>query len=186
MTQTHTRRAVLKRLAGTSALAAGIHRVASAQNKTLRIAMTLDLSGPEKATGLEMLNGSTAYFNALNRRGGVNGAKIELLSSDDKFDVELAKRNAMESHADTNVLALLHPIGTRQTSALMDAIHDLAIVGPFTGSAALRMKPSPNTFWVRASYDRETEKLVETAASIGMSSRPLKNPSPPPVWAATI
>lgn len=141
--------------------------MARAQGKTLRVGTTLDATGPEKANGLAMHQGSTAFFNALNRNGGLNGTKVELLFADDKFNVDAAKNNALAFRADPSVVALLHPLGMRQTVVMMVAFQDLPILGPFTGTAGLRKKPSSDTFWVRASYDQEVEKLISTAVTLG-------------------
>jgi ABC-type branched-subunit amino acid transport system substrate-binding protein len=62
---------------------------------------------------------------------------------------------------------------------MMDAFQDLPIVGPFTGTAGLRKKPSPNTFWVRASYDQEVEKLISTAVTLGINQIGLVHPKDP-------
>jgi len=48
---------------------------ALAQARTLRVASTFDNSGVEKANGSGAHRGASAYFNALNRSGGVGGAK---------------------------------------------------------------------------------------------------------------
>lgn len=173
------RRRALKRLVGGGAAVVGMHGAVWAQAKTLRIGTTLDATGPEKANGLAMHQGSTAFFNAVNRNGGINGAKVELQLADDKFNVDAAKTNALAFRADPSVVALLHPLGTRQTAAMMDAFQDLAIVGPFTGTAGLRKKPSPNTFWVRASYDQEVEKLISTAVTLGINQIGLVHPKDP-------
>jgi ABC-type branched-subunit amino acid transport system substrate-binding protein len=173
------RRRALKRLVGGGAAFVGLHGAVWAQGRTLRIGTTLDATGPEKANGLAMHQGSTAFINALNRSGGINGTKVELLLADDKFNVDAAKNNALAFRADPSVVALLHRLGTRQTAAMMDAFQDLAIVGPFTGTAGLRKKPSPNTFWVRASYDHEIEKLISTAVTLGINQIGLVHPKDP-------
>ena len=51
----------------------------------------------------------------------------------------------------------------------MDAVKDMAIVGPVSGTTSLRRKPSDNTFFVRADDDQEIRKLLENARSLGMT-----------------
>jgi ABC-type branched-subunit amino acid transport system substrate-binding protein len=67
------------------------------------------------------------------------------------------------------MLAILHPLGTRQTAEVSDAVPGMAVVGPNTGTVSLRKKANPNTFWVRANYDQEIDKLIATAAVLGQS-----------------
>lgn len=172
------RRSVL-RLAGTGAALLGFPAVPWAQGRTLRIGTTLDATGPDRDHGLSMRQGSTAFFNALNRQGGIGGARVEMTLMDDRSEVDLARANALALRADPNVLALLHPLGTRQVAAMMDAFQDLAIVGPYSGTAGLRKKPSPNTFWIRASYDQEVEKLITTAVTLGINKIGLVHPKDP-------
>ena len=112
---------------------------------------------------------AAAYFNALNKADGIGGAKVERVSADDQFKPELAKANALSFQADKSILALLSPLGTRQTTAIMETVQDLAIVGPNTGTAGRRKASPPNVFWVRASYDAEVDKLIRMAVTLGIS-----------------
>jgi branched-chain amino acid transport system substrate-binding protein len=166
-----TRRQVLARMTGVAAAsaAAGLGFPVFAQAKAIRIGATFDNSSVEKANGTQLFLGSSAYFNALNRNGGINGTKVELVMADDQFKPDLAKANALAFAADSSVLAMLHPLGTRQTAEVSDAVPGMAVVGPNTGTVSLRKKASPNTFWVRANYDQEIDKLIATAAVLGQS-----------------
>jgi branched-chain amino acid transport system substrate-binding protein len=165
-----SRRRALASLAATAATAAaGLGFPAFAQGRSVRIGATFDNSSVEKANGQGLFQGSSAFFAALNKAGGINGSKVELVMADDTFKPDVAKANALAFEKDSAVLALLHPLGTRQTSEVMDAVPGMAVVGPNTGTISLRKKNSPNTFWVRANYDQEVDKLVSTAAVLGQS-----------------
>lgn len=140
-----------------------------AQSNLLRVGSSVDTSGVEKINGLALHQGALAYFTALNRAGGIHGAQVELQVADDKFTPEQAKANALKYVADSSVLAILHPQGTRQSAAMMDAVTTMALVGPNTGNVSLRKKPSPNTFWVRANFDQEMDRLISQAAVLGIN-----------------
>ena len=163
-----TRRQVLVRIAGASA-AAGLGLPVFAQARALRVGATFDNSSVEKANGAGLYQGSSAYFNALNRAGGINGTKVELIMADDQFKPDIAKANALAFAADSSVLAMVHPLGTRQTAEVSDAVPGMAVVGPNTGTVSLRKKAAPNTFWVRANYDQELDRLIATAAVLGQT-----------------
>ena len=171
-----TRRGALIHLAGTAA-AAGWGAPAVALTRTLRIGSTLDNSSVEKANGSGLHLGASAYFAAVNKAGGLGGARVELVMVDDQFKPDLAKSNAAAFDADRSVLAMLHPLGTRQTAAVMDAVQGMAVVGPYTGTIGLRKKNAANVFWVRANYDQEIEKLISTAAALGIMSVGLVHPN---------
>nr|HPR45825.1 ABC transporter substrate-binding protein [Ottowia sp.] len=165
-----------------SSAAAGLGLPAMAQStgsRVIRIGTTFDNSGVEKANGSGLFLGSSAYFDALNKAGGINGSKVELVMKDDGFKPDVSKTNALALAEDPAVLAILHPLGTRQTAAVIDAVPGLAVVGPNTGTVALRKKPSPNAFWVRANYDQEIERLVAQAASVGQTRIGLVHPKDP-------
>jgi len=137
--------------------------------RPVRIGVTLDNSGVEKANGSGMLLGSRAFFEAVNKRGGIHGAPIELQLVDDQFKPDVAKANALAFAADASVLAILHPLGTRQSAEVSDAVPGMPVVGPNTGTVALRRKNTPNTFWVRANYDQEIDRLVAQAVTLGQT-----------------
>lgn len=172
-----SRRDALTCLAG--AAVAGLGWPAAAQSKPLRLASTFDNSGVERANGSGCFQGALACIDAVNRNGGVGGSKIELVMADDEFKPELAKKNAATFRADKSILGLLTPLGTRQTAAVMEAVQDMAIVGPNTGTAALRKTSPSNLFWVRASYDQEVDKLIGNAITLGVSRIGIVYPNDP-------
>ena len=173
-----TRRRVLSHLAAAAA-AMGCGAPVFAAARTFRIGSTFDSSGVEKANGTGLHLGASAFFNALNKGGGLAGSRIELVAADDQFKPDLAKTNALAFGGDRSIVAMLHPLGTRQTAAVMEAVQDMAIVGANTGTVALRKKGAANVFWVRANYDQEIEKLVSTAATLGIRNIGLVHPSDP-------
>lgn len=164
-----TRRTASWRVACAAACVVASPRLALGQTRAVHVAVTLDRSGPEKGASADMLLGSTACIAAINASGGVNRAPIELIVSDDQFKPEHARENALAFGRNSSVIAILHPMGTAQTAAVIESVPDMAIIGPATGAAALRTKPGRNTFWTRVSNDREVEKLVDTAVSAGMT-----------------
>lgn len=145
--------------------------------RQLIVATTVDLSGVESANGTGLVAGAKACFKAINAKGGINGSAVELVVKDDRFDPQIAGSNALAFANDTAVLALLNPLGTGQTASVIKAVPNVAIVGPSTGTVSLRKAGARNTFFVRANYDQELNKLVQTAATVGMSSIGLVYPN---------
>lgn len=87
-----------------------------AQGRRLRNASTLVISGTEKPNGARLLQGVQACFNVINRASGIHGSMIEHLMVDDKFNPEVSRKDAIGFTADKSVLAVLIPVGTRQTA----------------------------------------------------------------------
>ena len=50
---------------------------------TIRIGQVCALTGPARGLGQELQAGATAYFEHINRQGGIHGRKISLLTLDD-------------------------------------------------------------------------------------------------------
>lgn len=161
------RRRLLCGLAGVAAASLAGASLAQGTGKTLRIASTVDLSQTEKVIGLAIKAGAEACVRAVNASGGIHGARVELVTRDDGFDPVTAKANAKAFQGDAGMIAILHPEGTRQAAAVMEAAPDMAIVGPISGTMALRAKNVSNVFYVRANYDDEMAKLVAVAHTVG-------------------
>ncbi len=163
----------------TGALVAGTPWMARAQGGPIRIGSTVALSGVEQPNGESLMQGAQACFNAINRAGGINGRQIEMVMADDGFNPAKAKENALKFVADSGVVALLHPQGTRQTTEIMNAVKTMPIVGPNSGATALHKRGAPNVFWVRTNYDVELERLVRFADTLGLRQMALVYPNDP-------
>ena len=75
------------------------------------------LSGPAAALGQGMRLGIQAAFAEINRRGGVHGRTLELVSLDDGYEPEAALANTRRLLQEENVFALLGPVGTPTSRA---------------------------------------------------------------------
>ena len=51
---------------------------------TIRIGIFAPLSGPVMAYGFDPVNGAKMYYDKINREGGINGRKVELVVKDDR------------------------------------------------------------------------------------------------------
>jgi branched-chain amino acid transport system substrate-binding protein len=120
------------------------------------------LSGPAAALGQGMKTGMQAAFEEINKKGGIHGRKLKLISVDDGYEPEksiVATKKLIEEH---KVFALIGAVGT-PTSAATQPIATAAkipFVGAFTGAGFLRDAKLENVINVRASYDAETEAWV--------------------------
>ena len=146
----------------------GIHASAQAQ---IVIGQTAGFSGIVASGVQETTDGAKLYLDHVNARGGVGGQKIELVSLDDKFDPKLAGENARKLIEEQNVTALFLTRGTPHNEAIIPHLdkHGVPLIGPSTGAMVLH-KPVPrHVFNVRATYQREAEKVVSHLASMGIT-----------------
>lgn len=137
---------------------------------TILIGQSAALSGPAEALGREMKAGAEAYFNAVNKVGGVNGRKIKLISLDDGYEPERAKANTEKLINEQKVLALFGYVGTPTSNASLPIFtkEKVPFVGAFTGAQSLREPFNRYIFNVRASYFDETEDIVRHLTSVGV------------------
>lgn len=121
------------------------------------------LQGPASALGLGMKEGLLAAFDEVNRKGGVHGRKIKLISVDDGYEPSKAIAATRKLIEDDKVFALIGPVGT-PTAVAAQPIAGAAkvpFIGAFTGASFLRNPKLDNVINIRASYDAETEAWVK-------------------------
>src|SRR4029079_2780864 len=119
--------------------------------------------GPAAALGQGMKTGMNAAFDEINKKGGVHGRKLKLISADDGYEPEKSIVATKKLIEEDKVFALIGPVGT-PTSAAAQPIATAAkvpFIGAFTGAGFLRNPKLENVINVRASYDAETEAWVK-------------------------
>src|SRR5260221_1673171 len=120
------------------------------------------LTGPAAALGQGMKAGMNTAFDEINKKGGVHGRKLKLISVNDGYEPDRAIAATKKLIEEDKVFALVGPVGT-PTSAAAQPIATAAKVpflGAFTGAGFLRNPKLDNVINVRASYDAETEAWV--------------------------
>jgi ABC-type branched-subunit amino acid transport system substrate-binding protein len=129
---------------------------------TILIGQSAALSGPAEELGKEMKAGAEAYFDAVNKSGGINGRKIKLVSLDDGYEPERAAANTKTLINENKVLALFGYVGTPTSNASLPIFTEAKVpfIGAFTGAQSLRDPYNRYIFNVRASYFDETEAIV--------------------------
>jgi branched-chain amino acid transport system substrate-binding protein len=136
----------------------------------IRIGQTTGLTGPVAASVAEINTGAMLYLDHVNAEGGVAGQKIELVSLDDKNQPPLTVENAKQLIADPKVITLFLNRGTPHTQAVMPLLAEARIVllAPSTGAMAVHSPVNPWIFNVRATYQREAERLTRHLGVAGV------------------
>lgn len=129
-----------------------------------------DLSGTSAALTKDYLRGMTAYFDDLNKKGGIRGEKIKLVSLDDGFNPDKTVENT-KALIDQNALALVGYRGTANVLKIMPVVQaaGIAQVGNTSGAKSLRDPFVQNVFHVRASTTDEIEAAVGHAWTVGVT-----------------
>ena len=148
---------------------ATVQAPAPSSGRVIVLGQSVPLTGPAKDLGVKMQAGALAYFERVNKDGGVNGAQIELRTLDDGYEPDRSKKNT-EKFVQDNVFALFGYVGTPTSMASKPVFEEAKIpfLFAFTGTGALRAPHSPLIFNLRASYGQETERMVDHLWSFGI------------------
>ena len=119
-------------------------------------------SGPAQDLGKNLRLGIEAAFEEANRRGGVHGRTLALLSLDDAYEPEAAIVNTRRLVVEDGVFALIGAVGTPTSRSAAPIAADMGVpyLAPFTGAEFLRDREWRNVINLRASYYQETEAMV--------------------------
>ena len=135
---------------------------ARAQSPELVVGQSLALSGPAASLASALQQGAQACIDHVNAGGGVHGRRLRLVVRDDRGDPGRALDNAADLVQKDKAVVLLGSMGTAAGSALSSwaARLPVAVIGPHSGSPALRGPEADTTFFVRPTYSAETQKLA--------------------------
>lgn len=171
---------VLKRLAAIGAMVISTLSWAEpgVTDTSITIGMSSPFSGPNGAYGIDMRQTIEAYFNQINKVGGINGRKLSLVALDDGYETERTVANTKALINEKNAFALLAFYGSSPTTEAMNTVFGPAkvpLIGTISGAGTLReaISTNPNTrymFNVRASYADETEAIVNQLAALGLKN----------------
>ena len=147
---------------------------ASAQDDgsgSILIGASLPLSGPNAGAGQEGLLVLNAYFESINRAGGIGGRRLSLQALDDEFNPKRAAENATLLAA-SKAVAVFNCWGTSSCSAMMPIITKagLPMVAGIAGGGPMRDKPGRYAFNIRATTSAEIARMVAQMKTVGQTS----------------
>jgi ABC-type branched-subunit amino acid transport system substrate-binding protein len=157
--------ALLVAIAGAARAETGVTR------DSILIGQSAPLSGVNASLGEEQRDGALAYFEHINRRGGVHGRKIILKTVDDGYVPARTAANVKALIEQDRVFALFF---LRGTSHVVEAakVFGPAKVPLFScscGALSLREPHNPYLFHTRASFQDETDKIIEHLSTVGVN-----------------
>src|SRR5581483_3832890 len=145
----------------------------TARADELVLGMSAAFSGPTRALGIECYRGASAFFEGVNRAGGIHGRKVVIRAYDDGYDPVPALLNTERLIQDDNVLALFGYVGTPTTTRVLPLLkrleaQDWRLFFPFTGADVLRdERYGKFVYNLRPSYRQETGEIVDRFVKIG-------------------
>ncbi|CAN7625960.1 ABC transporter substrate-binding protein [Acidovorax sp. LjRoot129] len=115
-------------------------------------------------------DGALLYLNEVNRRGGIHGRKIRLVSLDDQYKPELAVENTIKLIEQHGAFALTHYTWTPVARAVIPVAtkYKVPFFAPYTGASDVYRASSPMVFTVRASFHAELEAIIRHVTTLGI------------------
>jgi branched-chain amino acid transport system substrate-binding protein len=133
------------------------------------IGQSAHLSGPLAGTLKAVLRGQELALEEFNRRGGVGGRRVKLVTLDDAYDPKRCVENVNTLIERDKAVALFGLASTANVGAVLPILAEkkVPLVGVYTGAPALRAKQHPYFFTAMASYRDEVVQMVRNLATVG-------------------
>ena len=166
-------------LAGLLALGLNLaHAEVGVTDSSITLGMSAPFTGPNGLYGMQMREAMLAHFDQVNKSGGVNGRKVELITIDDGYETERTLSNTKTLIQEKQVFALMGYYGSTPTTEAMNKVFGPAkvpLVGTISGAGTLREPQSTNPnsrymFNIRASYADEAEAIVNQIIALGLKN----------------
>lgn len=161
-------------VAAATGLPAWAHTAAAAEEaltpRSITLGCSIALTGPLGQAGIEQVAGMKAAFAEVNAAGGIFGREIRMDAKDDGYVAARTLKNVTEMVDAQSIFALISPLGTANTAAILPMIEAKGIptVGPVTGATSLRSAEARHVFFLRPSYREETQRLVKQIVEMGL------------------
>src|SRR5579871_6540034 len=110
---------------------------AAATESEIRIGQTMPYSGPVSAAATFGM-AERAYYERVNRAGGVNGRKIVFISLDDGYSPPKTLDQTRRLVEEENVLAIVGTVGTPTNAASQKYLNQKKVPQLFISSGATR------------------------------------------------
>jgi branched-chain amino acid transport system substrate-binding protein len=132
------------------------------------VGQSAPLTGGNAELGNDIRNGALAWFRKVNEAGGVAGAKIRLVTLDDRNDTKLSADNTQKLLAEHNAVALFGYASSTLSIPAMPAVqeHKVPFFAPFTGADTIR-RQNDYVYTVRATYADEIGKIINFWGNLG-------------------
>ena len=139
----------------------------------VRLGQTAALTGPLSFANLQANLAANALFSEVNKRGGVAGRKITLVSLHDQYDAAKAVANFKQLQSEgSRILSLFGVGGTPSNMALQPLVEEAGLVNfaPYSGFDGLRNPQFKRIYHIRATYSQELAKIAAYCATSGLKN----------------
>ncbi|HEX3139204.1 MAG TPA: ABC transporter substrate-binding protein [Rhizobacter sp.] len=154
-----------------SAASAG-SAVAPASGNEIRIGQSAHLTGPLGPTFLPVIKGQEWAIEETNRKGGIQGRPVKLITLDDAYDAKKCVENVNTLIDKEKVVALFGLASSPNIIATLPILAEkkVPLIGVYSGLPALRTKQHPYFFTTMASYRDEIAQMVRNLVTLQKSN----------------
>lgn len=155
------------------ALASAAASQARSADNTIKIGSITILTGPSATIGLQTARGAQFMVDYLNAHGGVLHKKLQLISTDDANNPQLAVQDAAQLIQQDHVAAIVGPTNSVSGIAIqpLQAQAQVPAVAYQSGAEQLTATGSPWVFRSNTTLNHHFEALVEYFAKVKHSKR---------------
>ncbi|MBX3619980.1 MAG: ABC transporter substrate-binding protein [Rhizobacter sp.] len=136
--------------------------------REIRIGQSAHTTGPLSVTMVPVFKGQELAVDEVNRKGGINGRPVRLITLDDAYDAKKCADNVRTLIDKEKVVALYGLAATANVAAALPILAEkkVPLVGIYSGSPALRVKQHPYFFTTMASYRDEVVQMVRNLVTL--------------------
>ncbi len=165
------RRLLAAGAAGAGLAWTGALRAQGAAEGDIVLGQTGILNGPLGAPIRVVLAGAQLAFDAVNAQGGVNGRKVKMVSLDDDLSPEKAVANYERLLGEHHAFAFFCCVGSATTAAAAKLLAQSGapMVAGYAVSDSARDKAGGAAYFVRATFAREAQALVQHLTTVGVN-----------------
>jgi ABC-type branched-subunit amino acid transport system substrate-binding protein len=151
-------------------VAGALIAAAQAAGAEILIGQSAGFTGGQAEYSRDVRTGIVAYFEAVNRAGGIHGQSLKLIAEDDKGARAQVLTNTRKLIEQDKVFALIGYTSGAGVEGVLPMLKEARVpmMSPATGNAAIRLEFHKYLFHSRAGYADEMQRMVDTLAVIGM------------------
>ena len=167
----------------TTSAAGGAASGCNAKEKTpgvtsseISLGATMPLSGSGAAGGIGVRDGQQAYYNMINKQGGVKGHKIKLTALDDQYSPAVAQQQMRQLIQQKKVFAISGGEGTPNFLGVVPYLNRAKVpaVAPYAPSSDLGNMKAPHVYMATVDYVKEFQILTQFVLDKDKANPPKK------------
>lgn len=142
----------------------------------ISLGATMPLSGSGAAGGIGVRDGQQAYYNMINKQGGIQGRKIKLTVLDDQYSPAAADKQMRQLVQQDNIFAVSGGEGTPNFLGVVPYLQreKVPAVAPYAPSDALGNMKAPHVYMATVDYVKEFQILTQFVMDKDKANPPKK------------